>query len=139
MIALFEFYNPVNTVKVMLSRSVNLLTFSWAGLILVSGKQVLCVHTFTSNWQLPFLNWQRGENDHRNISWLISMEFVDELGFEIVTSGYVVRYLEAYLVYIDPKFDFTIKCRLQWAVFHKPVILPYILKSISCINIILSD
>ena len=31
------------------------------------------------------------------------------------------------------------KCSSQWPVFHGPVILPYILKSVWCINIILID
>ena len=31
-----------------------------------------CAHSFGRNWQLPFLNQQKGGNDHKNISWSIS-------------------------------------------------------------------
>ena len=31
------------------------------------------------------------------------------------------------------------KCRSLWSIFHGPVILPYILKNICCMNIILQD
>ena len=39
----------------------------------------------------------------------------------------------------DPTFDRKIKCRSLWPIFHGPLILPYILKTIWCINIILWD
>ena len=38
----------------------------------------------------------------------------------------------------DPKFDLN-KYRSQLPIFHSPVILPYTLKSISCINTIFAD
>ena len=49
----FEFYSPVNTVKVLLSQSVNLLTFFLGSLVLwalsaLLLKQYLC-NTFASN------------------------------------------------------------------------------------------
>ena len=37
----------------------------------------------------------------------------------------------------DPKFDLKIKYRSLWPIFHGPVILPYILKTIWCMNIII--
>ena len=59
----FEFYGPVNTVKVMLSRSINLL-------VLFSGHCPLScctfAYTFASDWQLPFFNQWKRENDRRN-------------------------------------------------------------------------
>ena len=36
----------------------------WAGLVLKAGNQY-CADSFTRNWQLPFLNQQERENDHR--------------------------------------------------------------------------
>ena len=38
----------------------------------------------------------------------------------------------------DPKFDLN-KCRSLWPIFHGPLILPYIFKTVSCVNIILWD
>ena len=39
----------------------------------------------------------------------------------------------------DPKFDLKNKYRSLWPIFYGPVILPYILKTIWCMNIIISD
>ena len=36
---------------------------TWAGLHLLSSQPVLSAHSFASNWQLPFLNQRKGEND----------------------------------------------------------------------------
>ena len=47
------------TSKVMSGRTVNLTTFSWEGLDLLSGWPVLRAHTFASNWQLPLLNQRK--------------------------------------------------------------------------------
>ena len=45
-----EFYSPVNTVKVMLSLLVNILTLPGSGkVVLLSSYPVLCAHTFYSN------------------------------------------------------------------------------------------
>ena len=61
------FYSPINSVQVMSNRSVNLLklfpeqTYSKR---LISSST--CVHTFASNWQLPFLNQLKQENYRRN-------------------------------------------------------------------------
>ena len=38
--------------------------FYWAGLVLKAVDQY-CAHSFARNWQLPFLNQQKGENDRR--------------------------------------------------------------------------
>ena len=38
----------------------------------------------------------------------------------------------------DPMFDLK-KCRSLWPIFHGPVIVPYTLKTISCMNIIIWD
>ena len=38
---------------------------SWASLL--GSLSVLGVHSFASNWQLPFLNQWKGENGHRNL------------------------------------------------------------------------
>ena len=37
---------------------------SWSSLL--GSLPVLSAHSFASNWQLPFLNQQKGENRHRN-------------------------------------------------------------------------
>ena len=36
----------------------------WAGLVLQAVNQY-CAHSFNRNWQLPFLNQRKGENDRR--------------------------------------------------------------------------
>ena len=36
----------------------------WAGLVLYAVNQY-CAHSFARNWQLPFLNHRKGENDRR--------------------------------------------------------------------------
>ena len=36
----------------------------WAGLVLQAVNQY-CAHSFARNWQLPFLNQRKGENDRR--------------------------------------------------------------------------
>ena len=38
--------------------------YSWASLL--GSLQVLSAHSFTNNWQLPFLNQQKGENGRKN-------------------------------------------------------------------------
>ena len=57
-------------------------------------------------------------------------------------------YLEDYLMYEHHTLDYESvwhdiwpqnKCRSLWPVFHGPVILPYILRTIWCMNIILWD
>ena len=49
-----------------MSSAVSLLnhTFFWAGLVHEADNQY-CAHSLARNWQLPFLNQQKGENDHR--------------------------------------------------------------------------
>ena len=68
------------------------LHFSLAGSVLKTVNQYFFAHTFTSNWQLPFLNQLKGENVHRN-DFLISHSesYVVELGFKLVTLGSAVR------------------------------------------------
>ena len=46
------------------ARSVNLSTHTWASLL--GSLPVLSVHSYASNWQLPFLNQQKGENSRTN-------------------------------------------------------------------------
>ena len=46
------------------ARSVYLTTRYWAGLVLKAVKHY-CAHSFARNWQLPFLNQRKGENDRR--------------------------------------------------------------------------
>ena len=43
--------------------------FSWYFL-----SYILSAHTFARNWQVPFLNQQKGENDCTNILWQLSMK-----------------------------------------------------------------
>ena len=70
-----ELNSPVNTIKVMLSPSVYLTKLFLGKLSLLSSWPVT-VHILVRNWQLPFLNQQKGENDHSKIfiSWSISMK-----------------------------------------------------------------
>ena len=57
---------PSQPKRVMSSAvSLSCQTYSWAGLVLQAVKQYLCTLSFSRNWQLPFLNRQKGENDHR--------------------------------------------------------------------------
>ena len=49
---------------------------------------VLCAHTFSSYWQLHFLNQWNGMNGHRNDFRIYLLErYVAELRFELVTPG----------------------------------------------------
>ena len=49
----------------MLRRWVYLTTLFLGRLSLLSGLTSICAHSFTRNWQLPFLNQWRGKNDSR--------------------------------------------------------------------------
>ena len=76
-----RFYSPVNPIGSCQARSVYLTTqFYWAGLVLLSGYNQYCAHSFARNLQLPFLNQprthidgsenqQKKENDPRKTSW----------------------------------------------------------------------
>ena len=59
-----EVLPPSQPIRAMSSRSVYLTTLYLTGL---SSKLLnsTCAHSFTRNWQLPFLNQQKGENDCR--------------------------------------------------------------------------
>ena len=46
------------------ARPVYLTNVYWAGLVLYAVNQY-CAHSFARNWQLPFLNQRKGENDRR--------------------------------------------------------------------------
>ena len=56
-----EFNSTVNTVKVMLNQFVYVFIFFFCRL---SFKQLpnTCAQTIVSNWKLPFLNKQKGDN-----------------------------------------------------------------------------
>ena len=55
-----RFYSPVNPIGSCQARSVYLTTqFYWAGLVLLSGYNQYCAHSFARNLQLPFLNQPR--------------------------------------------------------------------------------
>ena len=79
-----KFNGPVNTVKVMANRSVNQLTFSWAGLVPgfspgfspLGTCPILCAHTFASIGQPPFLIQRKGEKTVEIISWSLSTKVV---------------------------------------------------------------
>ena len=75
-------------------------------------------------------SWSEGQNDlNFLVQWfcLISWRL-----FDVCTSyfGSINQY--------DPTFDLKINV-VQWPVFHGPVILPYIWKTIWCMNIIIWD
>ena len=57
-----RFYGPVNPMRSCRAQSVYLTTRSWTGLVLKAVNQY-CAHSFARNWQLPFLNQWKGEND----------------------------------------------------------------------------
>ena len=87
--------------KVMLCCSVNLLTFfSWTGLVL---EVVNTAHTFSTNWQLSFLNhrsrgfeggWGEWRNGHRN-DFMINHHNSYVAKFQFVTPGSAVRWASA--------------------------------------------
>ena len=60
------FYSPSIHFKSFRGRSVNLDALFLGKL---GSLPVLSVHSFASNWQVPFLNQRKGENGSRNISW----------------------------------------------------------------------
>ena len=49
-----DFYDQINTIKVMTSRSVKLRTFFMGRFSPLSGWPVLCAQAVASNWQLTF-------------------------------------------------------------------------------------
>ena len=67
--------SPVNTIKAM-SSTISLPNHNFPGQA-YSSKQLKNTYAqscCTRNRQLPFLNQQKGENDHKNISWSISIK-----------------------------------------------------------------
>ena len=63
---LLRFYGPVNPMGSCWAWSVY-----WASLVLQAVNQY-CAHSFARNWQLPFLNQRKGENDRRKYFMIIS-------------------------------------------------------------------
>ena len=61
---MLRFYGPVNPLGSCRVRSIHLTTLLHGRLRPLSGYQY-CTHYFARNWQLPFLNQWKGENDHR--------------------------------------------------------------------------
>ena len=68
-------------IRVMATRLPN-HTFPWSKRLII-----ICAHSFARNWQLPYLNLRKGENN-RNISWSIYTKRMlpDPAGFEPATS-----------------------------------------------------
>ena len=60
-----RFYGPVNPMGSCRARSVYLITHLLGRLSPLSGYNQYCAHSFARNWQLPFLNQRKGENDRR--------------------------------------------------------------------------
>ena len=60
-----RFYGPVNPVESCRTRSVYLTTWLLGRLSPLSCWKQYCAHSFARNWQLPFLNQWKGENDRR--------------------------------------------------------------------------
>ena len=73
-----------------LARSVELRTLFLGKLS--SAVNQYCAHTFTCNWQLPFLNQRKGENDYRN-DFIINLHesYVAELRFKLLSLKSAVR------------------------------------------------
>ena len=59
---MLRFYGPVNPMGSCRARSVYLTTRLLGRL---SPLSQYCAHSFARNWQLPFLNQRKGENDRR--------------------------------------------------------------------------
>ena len=59
-----RFYGPVNPMGSCRARSIYLTTRLLGRLSPLSVSQY-CAHSFARNWQLPFLNQRKGENDRR--------------------------------------------------------------------------
>ena len=59
----FRFYGPVNSMGFCRAKSASLTTLLLGRLSPLSGLLVLC--TFAKNWQLPFLNQRKWDNDRR--------------------------------------------------------------------------
>ena len=59
-----RFYGPVNPIGLCWAWSIYLTTLLLGRLRPLSGWPVLCTF-FARNWQLPFLNQRKGENDRR--------------------------------------------------------------------------
>ena len=61
---MLKFYGPFNPMGSCRVRSVYLTTRLLGRLSTLSSNQY-CAHSFARNWQLPFLNQRKGENDCR--------------------------------------------------------------------------
>ena len=61
----WRFYGPVNPMGSSGARSVYLTTCLLGRLSPLLAVNQYCAHSFARNWQLPFLNQQKGENDCR--------------------------------------------------------------------------
>ena len=64
-VCLWMFYVQVNPLRSCRARSVYLTTFFPGMFIPLSRLTSTCTHSFARNWQLPFLNRRKGENDRR--------------------------------------------------------------------------
>ena len=117
-LCLFCWFTCQSTALVMGGRSVHLTTlFSWASL----NKQLTLViraHTFSCNWQQPFLK-KSAEGGRMTLeinSWSLSTTVWDRAGIKLVTPGSVVRRESvvrnvtdcAFLWHDDGKMEFNI-------------------------------
>ena len=87
----FVALHPKSTAMVMAGRSVHLTTL-FPGQAWTSSWPVLRAHTFTCNWQQPFLNDSaEGRMTVEIISWSISTKVWDRAGIKLATPGFAVR------------------------------------------------
>ena len=82
-----------STAMVMSRRSVHLTTL-FPGQAWLSGIQVFCAHTFSCNWQQPFLNASAKGNRMtvEIISWSISTKVWDRARIKLATPRYTVTH-----------------------------------------------
>ena len=87
-----RFYHPVNPMGSYRVWSVYLTTLLLGRLSALSVNQY-CAHSFARNWQLPFLNQPKEENDRRKYFMIKSprKNVADPAGFEPATSWSPVR------------------------------------------------
>ena len=103
-----KFYGPVNPMGSCRAQSVYLTTRLLGRLSFLAVNQY-CAHSFTKNWQLPFLDQRKGENDHRKY-FMINLHIqLSHRGRRFTTS---IFQCDFYLKQIikDQKWPMLIRC-----------------------------
>ena len=116
-----EILRPSQPIRVMSSWSVYLTTL-FPGQVW-SSKQLTCIceHSFARNWQLPFLDQQKGENDHRKY-FMINLH---ERLFQWFSSLLVIKLKNKITIFtFSVERDVTERPVIQWTLVTTTAFIP---------------